>query len=190
MKTIKKLSDSQNLKLNNFWTRLVGANFFALLFILGAPLFAAESDNAFAYRVCSLHKAPIADATYGGGAGCTWRSGPGERGTESTEILLSASRNAGTEAIAGKVLHYDDLFRRFIDVPGYRIKALGLTCGLNQTQIRIVFWGEPYSGNLMGYAVCGNHFLFGEIHAPPSTMPENEILLEKLMHSLVPLLDS
>jgi hypothetical protein len=175
-------------------TRLFFSVPFFATFLITPPAYAIKQPDgmAFASRVCDLYQAPVETATFpGGSAGCTWKIGNGERGVNSTEIMMVANREAGAEAIAYFVTFNETINRKMVTVPGYREEDTDIVCDNGNSTGRIVFWGEPTSGNMSGYAICGNNILSGEIHYPPinNAKLEMEVLFRKLMQSMVPLLD-
>ena len=150
-----------------------------------------EDGMAFSARVCALYDAPTTATFVGGGAGCTWRFGEGERGYTSTEIVMYVDRNAAPAAIEAVVQGYEvTLLEGFANMMGYRTEKFSPICGNWSSAGRMIFWGEPYSGNITGYALCGDNLLMGEIHYPPGNGGEMEILYKKLMQSMVPLLSA
>jgi predicted ester cyclase len=167
--------------------------FFAACLITPPAYAIKQSDSmAFVSRVCDLYQAPVETATFpGGSTGCTWKIGDGERGVTSTEIMMVANREAGAEVITAMTTFFDTSMRGLAMIPGYREEDTDIVCDNGNSIGRIVFWGEPTSGNMMGYAICGNNMLSGEIHYPPAdnAKVEMETLFRKLMQSMVPLLD-
>jgi hypothetical protein len=148
----------------------------------------AEDGLGFAHSVCDIFEAPIEHATFTGGAGCTWLIGDGDVGTTRTEILMTADRNIDNEKIVMLTAVSDDLFAKTAEVPGYRKKAFVLNCEGDSAPAKMVLWGMPSKSNVMGYAVCGNNFLGGSIHTPPGSDMETEVVFEKLMKAMLPLL--
>jgi hypothetical protein len=181
------------LKLRTMTKLSFATAFFAACLITPPAHAIKQSDGMeFASRVCDLYQAPVETATFpGGSAGCTWKIGDGDRGVSSTEIMMVANREAGAEAIAYFVTFSEMINRKMVIVPGYREEDTDIVCGNGNSSGRIVFWGEPTSGNMSGYAICGNNILSGEIHYPPvnNAKVEMEALFRKLMQSMVPLLD-
>jgi hypothetical protein len=187
------LLQDTKLKLRMMTKLSFATAFFAACLITPPAHAIKQSDGmAFVSRVCDLYQAPVETATFpGSSTGCTWKIGDGERGVTSTEIMMVADREAGEEVIAYLVTFYGMINREMVTVPGYREEDTGIVCGNVNSTGRIVFWGEPTSGNMSGYAICGNNFLSGEIHYPPinNAKVEMEALFRKLMQSMVPLLD-
>jgi hypothetical protein len=150
----------------------------------------AEDGTGYAHRICSLYEAPVEHATFaGGGAGCTWIVGDGERGVTSTEITMLANRNPDAAEMTMLTQAYETMLQSMVPVPGYRSKNTDIVCGNGNATGRMMFWGQPYSGNMYGYAICGNNILSGEIHYPPKSELDMEVLYHKLMQSMMPLLD-
>jgi hypothetical protein len=140
------------------------------------------SDTAFAYRLCGLYQDTYGHASFAGsGAGCTWGIGHGDVGETSTEIEMLAIRNIGPEKIVETIKGFDDLYAKFAIVPGYKLKTLAINCDTSGAPAQVVFWGIPSKSNIMGYAVCKNSIVFGEIHSPPDSDIDAEALFIKRM---------
>jgi hypothetical protein len=148
----------------------------------------AEDGLGFAHKVCDLYEAPIEHATFAAGAGCTWLIGDGDVGTTRTEIVMTTNRNPGAEVIALMTTSMDEAFENMRPVPGYKSKIFDTNCDAGSPPAKMVFWGIPSKSNITGYAICGNHILFGEIHTPPNSDLDTEALFEKLMKAMIPLL--
>jgi hypothetical protein len=148
----------------------------------------AEDSLGFAHKVCDLYEAPIEHATFAAGAGCTWLIGDGDVGTTRTEIVMTANRNPGAEVIALMTASMDEAFENMRPVPGFKSKIFGTNCDAGSPPAKMVFWGMPSTSNITGYAICGNHILFGEIHTPPNSDLDTEMLFEKLIKAMMPLL--
>jgi hypothetical protein len=147
----------------------------------------AESEGAFAYRLCGLFHSPVGyppatdNASFGAGSGCTWKIGNGDVGETATEMRMMAWRDAGPAAIAKAVRDYDDLYEKFAIVPGYRTKDLAIACDMTGAPTRMMFWGIPSKSNIMGYAVCGSVLVYGEIHSPPGSDMDTEAVFVEMM---------
>ena len=74
-------------------------------------------------------------------------------------------------------------------VPGSRVKKWQINYGIIGVSGHVTFWGVPSKSNIWGYAVCGNHIFSGSINAPPDIEMDTELLFEKLMNVMVPLLN-
>jgi hypothetical protein len=156
----------------------------ALTLLIAASLPAtpamAESETAFACRLCGLFHSPVGfppatgNASFGAGSGCTWTIGNGDVGTTATEIRMIAWRDAGPALIKKTVQDFDDLHAKFAIVPGYRRKAIAIACDTAGAPAKMVFWGIPSTSNMMGYAVCGTVLVYGEIHSPPDSKMDTE----------------
>jgi hypothetical protein len=107
----------------------------------------------------------------------------------STEITMLANRNPDAEEMTMLSQTYETMLQSMVQIPGYRGKNTDIVCGNGNATGRVAFWGQPYSGNIYGYAICGNNILSGEMHYPPKSEPSMEALYLKLMQSMVPLLD-
>jgi hypothetical protein len=159
--------------------------------VIARPVHAAEDNdgNGFAHRICDIYTAPVEHATFlGGGAGCTWIIGNGEKGITSTEITMTADRNADPSILASLPQDFEILAEGMMQVPGYSIKDSDVVCGGGSVTGRVIYWGEPYSGNIYGYAICDKAILIGEIHYPPNESDDAKSLYLKLMSAMVPLL--
>jgi hypothetical protein len=148
----------------------------------------AEDGLGFAHKVCDLYEAPIEHATFAAGAGCTWLIGDGDVGTTRTEIVMTANRNPGPEVIALMTASMDEAFENMRPIPGYRFKTFVTNCDAGSPPAKLVLWGMPSKSNITGYAICGNHILFGEIHTPPNSDLDTEMLFEKLIKAMMPML--
>jgi hypothetical protein len=168
--------------------RTLAALALLMLTPLGPSPAVAEDGLGFAHKVCDLYEAPIEHATFAAGAGCTWLIGDGDVGTTRTEIVMTANRNAGAEVIALMTASMDEAFENMRPVPGYRSRIFDLNCDGGSPSAKMVFWGMPSKSNITGYAICGNHILFGEIHTPPNSDLDTEMLFEKLMRAMMPML--
>jgi hypothetical protein len=147
----------------------------------------AESDSAFAYRLCGKFIAPVGyppatgDATFGAGSGCTWNIGHGDVGTTATKVQMMAWRDAGQPAIAKAVKDFDDLYEKMAIVPGYLAKNLAIACDTSGAPAKMTFWGIPSKSNIAGYAVCGKNLVYGEIHSPPNSDMDTEAVFLEMM---------
>ena len=163
---------------------------FALFLFMPIDSAKAEDGNGFAHKVCDIYTAPIEHATYSGaGAGCTWLIGEGDVGTTRTEIMMIATRNLNPEEFAQQMEFWRPLPNNMAPMPGFRVKEFQVACSKIGTPGSLVFWGIPSKSNLMGYAVCGNNIVHGSIHTPPDSEMDTELLFEKLMNAMVPLLN-
>jgi hypothetical protein len=165
---------------------------FALLLL--APVNAApakaEDGLGFAHKVCEIYTAPIEHATFSGaGAGCTWLIGDGDVGTTRTEIMMNATRNLSKEEFDQQMEFWKPLPNTMALAPGFRVKEFQVSCNTTGTPGTVIFWGIPSKSNIMGYAVCGNSILHGWIHTPPNSDMDTELVFEKLMNAMVPLLE-
>jgi hypothetical protein len=169
------------------WGRLAAL---ALLMVTPLDLAPAQAEDGlgFAHKVCDLYQAPIENATFTVGAGCTWLIGDGDVGTTRTQIVMIANRNAGADAIAMLPPTMDDFYQKMSIIPGFRSKVFNTNCDAGSPPGKMILWGMPSKSNIMGYAICGNHILSGEIHAPPNSDLDTEALFEKLMKAMMPLL--
>jgi hypothetical protein len=161
----------------------------AILFAASLPATPAmaESDSAFAYRLCGLFHSPVGfppatgHASFGAGSGCTWTIGNGDVGTTATEMRMIAWRDAGPALIKKTVQDFDDLHAKFASVPGYRRKDIAIACDLTGAPAKMFFWGIPSKSNMMGYAVCGAALVYGEIHSPPDIDMDTEAVFLDMM---------
>jgi hypothetical protein len=147
----------------------------------------AESDSAFAYRLCGLFHSPVGfppatgNPSFGAGSGCTWKIGNGDVGETATEMRMMAWRDTGPGGIAKAVKDFDDLHSRFAIIPGYRTKNIAIACDTSGAPAKMVFWGIPSKSNMMGYAVCGTILVYGEIHSPPGSDMDTEAIFLEMM---------
>jgi hypothetical protein len=82
----------------------------------------------------------------------------------------------------------DEAFHNMRPVPGCRFRTFDTNCDAGSPPAKLVLWGMPSKSNITGYAICGNHILYGEIHTPPNSDLDTEMLFEKLMKAMMPLL--
>jgi hypothetical protein len=169
-------------------SRMLAALALLMLTPLAPSPAVAEDGLGFAHKVCDLYEAPIENATFAAGAGCTWLIGDGDVGTTRTQIVMTANRNPGPEVIALMTASMDEAFENMRPVPGYRFNTFDTNCDAGSRPAKMVLWGMPSKSNITGYAICGNHILFGEIHTPPNSDLDTEMLFEKLMKAMMPLL--
>jgi hypothetical protein len=163
----------------------------ALTLLIAASLPAtpavAESDSAFAYRLCGLFHSPVGyppatgNASFGAGSGCTWKIGNGDVGETATEMRMMAWRDAGQAGIAKAVKDYDDMYEKLSIIPGHRTKDIAIACDTSGAPARMVFWGIPSKSNITGYAVCGTILVYGEIHSPPGSDMDTEAIFLEMM---------
>jgi hypothetical protein len=175
----------------NLWRPGNMVSVIALLMFTPAQAAPAKpvSDTAFAYHLCGLYQDTYGHASFGGsGAGCTWGIGHGDVGETATEIEMLAIRNIGPEQIATTVKGFDDLYAKFVIVPGYRTKKIAINCDTSGAPAQLVFWGIPSKSNIAGYAVCKNNIVFGEIHSPPDSDIDAEALFIERMKATARLL--
>lgn len=170
----------------------LGLTMLAIALLALTPIDSAKAEDGigFAHKVCEIYTAPIEHATFsGGGAGCTWLIGDGDVGTTRTEIMMNASRNLSKEAFAQQLEFWKPLPNNMAMSPGFRVKEFQINCNTIGAPGNMVFWGIPSKSNVMGYAVCGNNILHGWIYIPPVSDMDTELLFEKLMNAMVPLLN-
>jgi hypothetical protein len=149
------------------------------------------SDTAFAYHLCGLYQDTYGHASFGGsGAGCTWGIGHGDVGETATEIAMVAIRNIGPKQITETVKGFDDLYAKFAMIPGYKIKEIAINCDTTSAPAKLVFWGIPSKSNIMGYAVCNNNIVHGEIHSPPDSDIDAEALFIERMKATARLINT
>jgi hypothetical protein len=147
----------------------------------------AESEGAFAYRLCGLFHSPVGyppatdNASFGAGSGCTWKIGNGDVGETATEMRMMAWRDAGQAGIEKAVRDYEDIYEKLSIIPGHRTNDLAIACDTSGAPARMVFWGIPSKSNIMGYAVCGTVLVYGEIHSPPSSDMDTEAIFLEMM---------
>jgi hypothetical protein len=147
----------------------------------------AESESAFAYRLCGLFHSPVGfppatgNPSFGAGSGCTWKIGNGDVGTTATEMRMMAWRDAGPGGIAKAVNDYDDMYEKLSIIPGHRTKDIAIACDTSGAPARMVFWGIPSKSNITGYAVCGTVLVYGEIHSPPDSDMDTESVFVEMM---------
>lgn len=164
----------------------------AAMLLVFAPIDTAKAEDGigFAHKVCDTYTAPIEHATFSGaGAGCTWLIGEGDVGTTRTEIMMNATRNLSKEAFDQQMEFWKPLPNNMALAPGFRMKEFQVKCSTIGAPGVVIFWGIPSKSNIMGYSVCGNSILHGWIHTPPDSEMDTELLFEKLMNAMVPLLN-
>lgn len=156
----------------------------------------AESDDAFAARVCRIYVSPVGspratdNTTFSGaGAGCTWKVGHGDVGTTATEIMMIATRNLNQEKLDQQLVFWKELPEVMAPAPGFRVKEFQINCNTIGASGKIVFWGMPSTSNIMGYAVCGNNIVHGTIHIPPNSEMDAELVFGQLMNRVAGLLN-
>jgi hypothetical protein len=149
----------------------------------------AEDGLGFAHKVCGIYTAPVEHATFSGaGEGCTWLIGGGDVGTTRTEIMMNATRNLSKEVFDQQMDFWKPFPDTMLPLPGFRMKEFQISCNTVGTAGKVIFWGIPSKSNIMGYTVCGNNILHGWIHTPPDSDMDTELVFEKLMNAMVPLL--
>jgi hypothetical protein len=147
----------------------------------------AESETAFAYRLCGLFHSPVGyppatdNASFGAGSGCVWKIGNGDVGETATEMRMMAWRDTGPGGIAKAVKDFDDLYAKMVIIPGYRTKDLAIACDTSGAPAKMTFWGIPSKSNIAGYAVCGTILVYGEIHSPPGSDMDTEAIFLEMM---------
>lgn len=155
----------------------------------------AESDGAFAARVCKIYVSPVGyppatgHTSFGAGSGCKWKVGDGDIGTTAIGIEMTAERNASKESIARMTQGFEDLADKMAIVPGSLVKEWQINCGTIGVSGRVMFWGVPNKSNIFGYAVCGNHILTGSINTPPDSEMDTELVFGQLMNRMAALLN-
>jgi hypothetical protein len=162
----------------------------ALLMFASIKAAPAKADDGigFAHKICGIYEAPTEHATFSAGAGCTWLIGDGDVGTTRTEIMMIANRNLNKEALDQQIEFFNDLPKNMAIVPGFRVREFQINCNTIGASGTMVFWGIPSKSNITGYAVCGNHILWGTIHTPPESEMDTELVFQTLMSAMVPLL--
>lgn len=172
--------------------RLFGLALSAFTLLILTPIDAAKAEDGigFAHKVCDIYAAPIEHATFSGaGAGCTWLIGDGDIGITRTEIMMIATRNLSRDAFDQQLEFWKPLPENMALAPGFRVKEFQINCNTIGASGSLIFWGIPSESNIMGYAVCGNNIVHGTIHRPPSGDMDTELVFEKLMNAMVPLLN-